>query len=190
MGAKRNSINEEMFERIIVDYLFGKEPRQIAQYMDISKDTARRIVLAYEIVKGEDWNAALAYVKNGYRLKYLEWATRRKGITLPQEVVKAYDEFLASRNTAEPKEPEQIEIDTNPCVLEPNGNDGLYLVKVLQALNKTNELLEQLMDVVIPKYVVDMKDNQNANADIISERVKKCEERLEKVAVNTRKRGQ
>lgn len=65
----------------------------------------------------------------------------------------------------------------------------LYLVKLIEALVKQNELLEQLMDVVLPKYICDLKDNLNANTDLISERLKNCESRLEKIAVNTRKRG-
>ena len=45
------------------------------------------------------------------------------------------------------------------------------------------------MDVVIPKYVGDLKDNLNVNADVICERLKSCEDKLDDIKANTRKRG-
>lgn len=45
------------------------------------------------------------------------------------------------------------------------------------------------MDIVMPKYCADLKDNFNANCDIISERLKSCEDKLVGIKVNVRKRG-
>ena len=60
---------------------------------------------------------------------------------------------------------------------------------MLENMVKLNELMEQLMDVVIPKYVGDIKDNLNVNTDVICERLKSCEDKLEAIKANTRKRG-
>ena len=68
-------------------------------------------------------------------------------------------------------------------------NNRLFFIRMLENMVKLNELMEQLMDVVIPKYVGDMKDNLNVNADVICERLKNCEDKLEAIKANTRKRG-
>ena len=45
------------------------------------------------------------------------------------------------------------------------------------------------MDVVIPKYVGDIKDNLNANFDVLNQSMKGCEDKLEAVKIALRKRG-
>ena len=60
---------------------------------------------------------------------------------------------------------------------------------MIETLAKTNELLEQLMDVVIPKYAIDIKESLNVNADLVTQRLKNCEDKLDKISYNTRKRG-
>lgn len=54
---------------------------------------------------------------------------------------------------------------------------------------KTNELLESLIDVVIPKYVVDIKDNINANSDVLNHTGLECADKLEAMKLALRKRG-
>ena len=68
-------------------------------------------------------------------------------------------------------------------------NTGLYLIKLLEAVNRQNELLEQLYDVVIPKWVGDMKDNVNCNSDVLSQSLKRIDDKLEAIKINVRKRG-
>ena len=63
------------------------------------------------------------------------------------------------------------------------------MIKILERLAKLEEEHEQLMDVVIPKYFNDLKDNINANTDVTCERLKEIALILEKIAKNTRPRG-
>jgi len=79
-----------------------------------------------------------------------------------------------------------VEPEADPVTAE---NERVFTLKMLEYIAKTNELLEQLMDVVMPKYCGDLKDNVNANCDIICERLKSCEDKLEAIKANTRKRG-
>ena len=62
----------------------------------------------------------------------------------------------------------------------------VYFCRLLEEIQKQNELLAQLLDVVIPKYVSDIKDNINANSDAQTQALKPI---LETIATNTRKRG-
>jgi len=68
-------------------------------------------------------------------------------------------------------------------------NTALYMIKLLEAVNKQNELLEQLYDVVIPKWTGDMKDNVNVNADMLNQSLKRIDDKLEAIKINVRKRG-
>ena len=60
---------------------------------------------------------------------------------------------------------------------------------VIAEQKKTNELLEQLFDVVIPKWTSDIKDNVNVNSDLQNQTLKRIEDKLEGIKINTRKRG-
>ena len=69
-----------------------------------------------------------------------------------------------------------------------------WLISVLcclsqKELNKQNNLLEQLLDTVIPHWANDLKDNANANADTIVERLNEEIRISECIKQNTRKRG-
>lgn len=209
MQNKRKKINESDFERIILSHMFGMKKRAIAEEIGCGTATVERVLKAYEIVKTEDTEAAMDYAKHGYSVNYLEYAAKKFGTVVPQQVIEvanAYKEEQAAmqrERTAAKKKPaeESLPVEENlpadvHIVAEPykelpkaQNNDILYLCKILEALAKTNELLETLMDVVIPKYVNDLKDNINVNADILSEQLKNSDAKLEKVVINTRKRG-
>ena len=113
------------------------------------------------------------------------------GIELPEVVVKAYDDYIEKRRAeyAKKKAADSESHDPVPSPAPQEENNRLFFIKMLEHMAKMNELMEQLMDVVIPKYVGDLKDNANANADVICERLKSCEDKLEAIKANTRKRG-
>lgn len=190
---KRKRTTEEDFEAVILKHSFGASNKQIAEQLDLDRDTVTRCVNAYEIAKAQDWGAALKYVNAGYRLKYLEWSADRMGLQVPDHIVAAYDTWCVMHNTKKAKEEPKPEEKQEETIKEEakadKRNEDLYLCKVLEALAKTNELLEQFMDVVIPKYAIDLKDNVNVNSDLLCQRLQSCEDKLEKVAYNTRKRG-
>ena len=63
------------------------------------------------------------------------------------------------------------------------------LGQIKAALDKQNELLESLLDVVIPKYVGDLKDNINVNCDVLNQSAKSCDDKLEAIKLAFRKKG-
>lgn len=203
MGIKRKKINESDSERIILSHVFGMKKRAIAEEIGCGTATVERVLRAYEIVKTGDTEAAIDYAKHGYSVNYLEYAAKKFGTVVPQQVIEVanvYKEEQAAmqrERTAAKKKPAEVTLPADVhIVAEPykelpkaQDNDILYLCKILEALAKTNELLETLMDVVIPKYVNDLKDNINVNADILPEQLKNSDAKLEKVVINTRKRG-
>lgn len=71
----------------------------------------------------------------------------------------------------------------------PKGNDALYFIRILEELHEQNQLLRDLLDVVIPKWAGDLKDNQNANSDVLCGILKEQGQALDAIRCNTRKRG-
>ena len=213
MATTRKRITEQAFETILVDHMFGKSNINLAKEHKCDGDTIDRIITSYNIVKESDWEKAERFVRAGRTLRYLEWSAHRMNKEIPQSIYDAYRETRNGWRTKYPKDsPEQLVIEEpskeeNPLMVLPQNfadkvegqiiratdtekqNEILYFCKILEALAKQNELIEQLMDVVIPKWAGDMKDNINANFDILTKQMKGCEEKLEKVCYNTRKRG-
>ena len=203
MGGKL--MNAEKYEKIVTDRLvFGKPAKQIAAELEIGESAVFSTLSVFNIVKEQDWNHALAMLTNqNIRIGLFEWASERLGIELPQSLTAAYNQRLAKMAqlnrekrakqkadeapapTVEPEEEPKPE----PPKPEKPDNTSLYLLKMLEAINQQNELLSQLMDAVIPKYVGDLKDNVNANCDSLFNQIKDNGEKLEAVKINTRKRG-
>ena len=194
MESKRKYIKSEDFDKIIMRNAYGSTADQIAKELDCSDDTVKRVLRAHQIVKSQDWEEAKRFISNGYRMKHLKYFAEKMGIDIPEDVYVTYDLWKVSNGEVKIKAVEQEQKDDAPVqeVLDDFSkaqNDNLYFCKMLEALAKQNELLEQFMDVVIPKYAGDLKDSMNVNSDLVTQRLKNCEEKLEKITYNTRKRG-
>lgn len=181
-GNRRATVSDAEIKKILTCVTAGMTPSDAAAVTGLSGSTVNRVSQAERIIRTMDWDGAVEFLKKHGRIQFLEAASKWYGIAIPDEVLHP-----------EPKLTEEqlltVELPEPPKEPAAKKNEELYLVKLIEALVKQNELLEQLMDVVLPKYVGDLKDNINANTDLMSERLKNCESRLEKIAVNTRKRG-
>lgn len=203
MGGKL--MNAEQYEKIVTDRLvFGKPAKQIAAELGIGETAVFTTLSVFNDVKEQNWSHALAMLTNqNVRIGLFEWASERLGIELPQSLTAAYNQRLAkmaqlnrerrARQKADEAPEPTVEPEEEPTPELPKpekpDNTSLYLLKMLEAINQQNELLSQLMDAVIPKYVGDLKDNVNANCDSLFNQIKDNGEKLEAVKINTRKRG-
>ena len=201
MGGK--ALNSEMYEKIITDRLvFGKPATQIAQSLEKNAASVSAVVQAFEGVRDSDWDKCIQVI-NAYKapLSLFAWAAQRLDTELPPTLEAAYEERKARKREYDLQKRQQAETpkaapapasEFEP-IPEPEpkkeDNTGLYLIKLLEAVNRQNELLEQLYDVVIPKWVGDMKDNVNCNSDVISQNLKRIDDKLEAIKINVRKRG-
>lgn len=176
------------WEQILLHRAYGISNIEISKKMNISKSVISAVLKAFDAVKGCDWEACVDLVTNWrINIALFEWAAEKTGVELPETVRTAYTDRLASDKVAyaaaksKPTKPDAYAITSE--------NERVFTLKMLEHMAKTNELLEQLMDVVMPKYCADLKDNINANSDIICERLKSCDDKLEGIKANTRKRG-
>ena len=178
-------LTPEDWEKIVLNRTFGKTYKEIAESVGITDGAVNTVLAAFDTVKAQDWaKCCHLIVSRNMTIEVFKWAAERCGVELPDVVLKSYDDYQARRRATRskslapdlPGEPKQ-------------GNEAVYFIRILEQLNKTTELLETLLDVVIPKYIGDMKDNINANTDVLCERVKGCETSLEAVRVQLRKKG-
>lgn len=179
-------LNAEDWQKIVLGRTYGKTYKEIAESVGITDGAVNTVLAAFDTVKAQDWaKCCHLIVSRNMTIEVFKWAAEQCGVELPETVLNAYDAYQARRRETRSK---SLAPD-RPSEPPQQGNEGVYFIRILEQLNKTTELLETLLDVVIPKYVGDMKDNINANTDVLCERVKGCETTLESVKVQLRKKG-
>lgn len=200
MDEKKSLTTREKYEKVITDRLvFGKPVKQITAELECSNTFVFNVVNVFNATKEQDWNRAQALIANqAVPLMAFEWAAERLGVELPPILSQVYEERKARvrercrANVQQEKDVEQQEEQPRKQEKEEDkrsDNTGLYLIKILEALARQSELLEQLMDVVLPKNVQDLKDSINVNSDMLRDGIKDCKDTLEGIKINTRKRG-
>ena len=200
-------------------YVFGKTYIQIGKENGVSDAFAIYTCQAFEAVKKKDWDKAKEMISNkGQSYLLFDWSAKKLGIDLPPDILQTYIEarkidaekkraYYERRKSGE-KDTEQLMIQEEPepehqpepapapaeippeiIVEKKLDNTALYLIKILEALVEQNELLKQLMDAVIPHWIDDLKQNNNANGDAIQEMLKPIAASLDAIRCNTKKRG-
>lgn len=203
MGGK--PLNAELYEKIVTDRLvYGVPVSQIAKEIDRNSTSVTCVVGAFECVRDRNWERAAAMIVN-YKIPVspFYWAGEKLGVEIPPSLEEVYEKRKKDKAMEKAQRRQRAETPKAPPApvpeLEPipeqkpepkkEDNTGLYLIKLLEAVNRQNELLEQLYDVVIPKWVGDMKDNVNCNSDVLSQSLKRFDDKLEAIKINVRKRG-
>ena len=193
-------MNTEMYEKIVTDRLvFGVPVSKIARDIEKNPYSVTCVVSAFEAVRNGDWDKCIDII-NKYKtpLSLFTWAANKLGVEVPPTLGAAYEqrkaqkrEYDLQKRTGNVAQPTPVPSPEPAPVQEPKKEDNtaLYLLKLLEAVNKQNELLEQLYDVVIPKWTGDIKDNINCNCDVLSQSLKRIDDKLEAIKINVRKRG-
>lgn len=208
-----NRFTEEEVRRIVVAREFGLTQKQIGEKVGRAENTIGRVIMLWDAAgEGNEIRTANMISKAPQSETLARLVYKAAGVDFPEETVRKVQEEKArakeiakEKEAAEPlfyveerkEEPveeatHEAEAVTAPYIVQhkPQGQDGgLYLAKLLETLAQTNELLEQLMDVVLPRYAGDIKDNINANSDVLTQQMKSCGEALNRLVINTRKRG-
>lgn len=187
---QRKAVTEDVFDDIIAQrFAFGMDVQTIADKLGRSEKGVRQLCNTFAMVRDREFEklATMLATDNSIGDKSIVWSAQRVRTELPSVVTDAMKLRRSKREGEKRGTAEQTAADEE--IVEKNENDALYMIKLLEALHRQNELLEQLMDVVLPKYAADIKDNLNVNADVICERLKNSEQSLDKIAYNTRKRG-
>lgn len=176
------------YETIVTGRLvLSKTPEAIAQEIGCGVTSVNNTLTIFNAVKEGDWNRCVALVENQtLPIAPFIWSAKKLGLELPAAVTDAYE--MRSKRKAKAKEQTTEEKPQAVQTTEAK-NDALFFAKILEALNKQNELLEQLLDTVLPHWFNDLKDDINANTDVVCERIRSVEKIAETIKQNTRRRG-
>ena len=185
----------EDFQTIIQIIERGGTYRDAEKQTQFGAEYIQRFLRNYKSWWEQDWNKLIREAETGHvRQTFCVFCADKTGIAAPEELLKTIQLKKEARRI-KPKEPEaEAPKQQNATVPESKpqsdlDNTALYLCKIIEAMAKQNELLEQLMDVVIQKHVSDIKDNINGNSDIMHGEVVKIAQTLDAIKCNTRKRG-
>lgn len=185
---RNKNLTQQELDSILFHRALGLSYKQIAEKLEISEQSAQNVIDAFEAVKEEDWaRCCNLIVKRVMGIKAFRWAADRLGKEIPQVVETAYQEDLDKRNEANAKKKAEAPLPAAPPAA--GVNEQVFFQRILEEMMRRNELLEQLMDVVLPKYAADLKDNINANSDVLCGEIRKCAELLDTINVKLRKRG-
>lgn len=195
-------LSDEIIEKaIIAIYLDKKGPTEIANLLGISRHSVSAINMAFALIREESWEELAKRIQNDIHMTkpIVFYCAKRLGKQFPTIVESAIgvrDQKIREKTQKRRSEKEKtifqesLDLDNHQSESpKEENNEQVFFCRVLEELMRLNENVEQFMDVVIPKYVVDLKDCINANADVLQTATNGCEKHLEKIAFNTRKRG-
>lgn len=177
----------EDWEKIILHHTFGKSNNEIAEIIGVTDQAISRTIKVFDYVKAGEWGKLCEMHKtHNVGSGLIDWCAEKTGKTIPDETKAKLESISIEWRNKDAQRWKTTQETKDP---DAGGNEDLYMIKILERLAKLEEEHEQLMDVVIPKYINDLKDNINANTDVTCERLKEIAMILEKIAKNTRPRG-
>lgn len=177
---KYANISPKKRDQIIDLYEHKVVQSVIAEIMNLSVASVESTIRAYTAVRDDDVEFLTSDASMRYRKAAIEWALAKLGKEWPkkQECADAIEETVSVNETPEKNEDKKSAVDTT-----------FYICQMLQLLREQNELLTQIADTVIPHWASDIKDNINANFNVLGGEAVKATNLLEGIKCNTRKRG-
>lgn len=211
-------ISLEEFQKVVTArFLYDETYGQISFEMGLAADTVAAMCSTFTMLKnGETEEMVKKMRRNHYSDAIIKLAAEALKMEIPADVLQAMAErrdaalarrvakkmveeigpsFVAEETPSAGPHPSAA-LTPSPCAgkaveapVEPKGNDALYFIRILEELHELVQLQRDLLDVVIPKWAGDLKDNQNANSDVLAGLLKEQGQALDAIRCNTRKRG-
>lgn len=207
-------ISLEEFQKVVTArFLYDETYGQISFEMGLAADTVAAMCSTFTMLKNGETEVLMKKLQRGhYSDAIIKLAAEALKMEIPADVAQAMAErrdaalarrvakkmveeagtsFVAeeSEDTSSAAEAAPSPQGEGKAPAEPKGNDALYFIRILEELHEQNQLLRDLLDVVIPKWAGDLKDNQNANSDVLCGILKEQGQALDAIRCNTRKRG-
>lgn len=173
--AKNTLITDKQRDEILTQsVIYRKTPKEIAAAIGLSYDTVRRTVMAYEMVKGHDWEKLTAKANTrDISDDYIRWAEHATQTKVPQDVM---DIAFPKPKSVISAEPPKAEVKTSPETSE----------KILAVLQAIEADLPQIL-TALTYLSKTFKEVVNANADPMMQMLKTANENLVGIKCNTRK---
>lgn len=177
--------DKELWEDILYKRAIGMPRDEMAAACGCSLSTVNNTITLINALREQRYESIEKLINRGAISKAaVVWAADRMGISDIDEVKKLIEAKRTHVEKGEKQKEAQSKEQAVPAV-----DYSLFLTKVLEGVAQTNELLNQMMDVVIPKYCADLKDNQNVNFDMLCQSQKRIEDKLEAIKIGVRRKG-
>ncbi len=175
----KNKYDDKVWQQILDCRAIGMTSAEIAEELNLGKNYVYGFESVLSNLRKKKFEDAVK-AKENYHMpdETFEWIGMRLGISVEKLLVKK----------EEPAKPAKEEAKKAPPAA-PAADYTLFFQKMLELQAQNNELLNQLMDVVIPRYTSDMKDNVNANCDVIGQSLKRMEDKMEAIKIGVRRKG-
>lgn len=207
--AKKISI--ETFQKIVFErFMYNESFQQLSMETGLAADTVGAMCGAFELLRdGRTGELVHKMRRSHYSDSIIRLAAEALKKDIPEDVAQAMAKrremamfkvkAKQERGQEPAEEPVEEPVEEAPPSQLPaalplaeeakNGNDALYFIRILEELHELVQLQRDLLDVVIPKWAGDLKDNQNANSDVLAGLLKEQGQALDAIRCNTRKRG-
>lgn len=164
------------FEEVLECRGVGMSYEETAAHLRCGKNTVVGACMLVDAARRGNYERAAELIKR-YNISKdcIAWVAGKFGLTIEQ---------LKGETKAKDAAKEEPKQAAAPAV-----DYSIYFQRMLELQAQTNELLNQLMDVVVPKYTSDMKDNVNANCDVIGQSLKRMEDKMEAIKIGVRRKG-
>lgn len=173
--GKKIEWNKTMIKGIAAGRAGGMEVKELADLFGMTEGSMKNAVMIIGRGERKDIEGLAKYLKDGYApLVKAVCEAYAIGTQLVEEI--AFPKPAAEVKPAPVAKPKEE--------VKPKGNEELYFAKMLEAQAKTNELLEQLMDVVLPKLLADAGYAADARASSLAGLVKGTVETATDVLTN------
>lgn len=203
-------LTREELNKVLEEYWwFQKNSNQAAKAAGISQQTASGIIKTFIMMRDGNIDGLVEEAATNQKISVqtVKLVAERIGMDAPEEVIQAILERTRTKvkrarekQAGQAAAPAEEMVEPNPLPEQKSpappaqaevkaGNDALYFIRILEELHEQNQLLRDLLDVVIPHHIQDMKDNMNANFDALAQQVKEHGQALDAIRCNTRKRG-
>ena len=184
----RKQLKREDYERIVTERLvFGTTIEKVAELVGCGQTSVVNVTTGFKAVQDKDWQRVIGMIaRKECPFEAIRWAAEKCGTELPGNVMAAWENMYGV-----PKKPAPAPAPPAQTPAAPDHWEEIkfLLQTLIGAVKQQNELLEQLYDVVLPKWVGDIKDNVNVNSDQQTQALKRIESLVEAVKINTRRRG-
>ena len=198
----RSYMTEKDYDIIYSMRVLASQPTAIvASASGRSKQSVNAVSRFALSMINSDWDEVITIFQRGYikQSVALQWAKTRLGISCPDDVlttlrtIEVHNGRAVKDNAQEPEPdlpPEsssQLEIAV-PANDTPDDNTALAIASILDRLDKILSAVESLHNV-IQFATSDLKDNMNANSDMLHQDLDKIRDAAYGIKANTRKRG-
>lgn len=139
---------EQLDEIVMKRFVLGMTAERIAADLNCSRNVIFNVANVFDAVKNDDMEKQEKLVYQLCPPYMFEYAYKKLGKEMPDSLKEIFEQARASRNVKR-KEPEKPQQEQK--------NEGIYLIRLLEEVQRNNELLQSLIDVVIPNYTEQLR---------------------------------